>query len=139
MLEAAQGEETPDNSRIVDHGRTALHDHPDAAFFCSEVAAADRARQVVGYCPIVPPRFTSDYVSPAAMRREIQRKDNWLLAQASSIGAVCLPRSAIRSARFATAWRSGFLRFATDSILPPRFSRPGWSIRKACRRRRLCR
>ena len=52
-------------------------DHPDAAFFCSEVAVVDRARQVVGYRPVVPPRFTSGYVSPTAMRREIQRTDNW--------------------------------------------------------------
>ena len=56
---------------------TALRDHPDAAFFCSEVAVVDRARQVVGYRPVVPPRFTSGYVSPTAMRREIQRTDNW--------------------------------------------------------------
>ena len=55
----------------------ALRDHPDAAFFCSEVAVVDRTQHVVGYRPIVPPRFTSGYVSPAAMRREIQRTDNW--------------------------------------------------------------
>jgi glycosyltransferase involved in cell wall biosynthesis len=55
----------------------ALRDHPNAAFFCSEVAVVNRARQVVGYRPVVPPRFASGYVSPAAMRREIQRTDNW--------------------------------------------------------------
>ena len=49
MLEAAQGEER----------------------------AGQFPRQVVGYRPVVPPRFTSDYVPLAAMRREIQRPDNW--------------------------------------------------------------
>ena len=62
---------------LLARAETALRDHPDAAFFCSEVAVVDRARQVVGYRPVVPPRFTSGYVSPAAMRREIQRTDNW--------------------------------------------------------------
>ena len=62
---------------LLARAETALRDHPDAAFFCSEVAVVDRRRHVVGYRPVVPPRFTSGYVSPAAMRREIQRTDNW--------------------------------------------------------------
>jgi glycosyltransferase involved in cell wall biosynthesis len=62
---------------LLERAESALRDHPEAAFFCSEVAVVDRAHQVVGYRPIVPPRFTSGYVSPAAMRTEIQRTDNW--------------------------------------------------------------
>jgi glycosyltransferase involved in cell wall biosynthesis len=62
---------------LLARAEAALREHPDAAFFCSEVAVVDRARQVVGYRPVVPPRFTSGYVSPTAMRREIQRTDNW--------------------------------------------------------------
>jgi glycosyltransferase involved in cell wall biosynthesis len=56
---------------LLERAETALREHPEAAFFCSEVAVVDRARQVVGYRPVVPPRFTSGYVSPAAMRTEI--------------------------------------------------------------------
>ena len=62
--------------------------------------------------------------------------------RASSIGAGCSPRSAIstsRSARSATAWRSGCWLSTTGSISLPRYSRCGWSIRKAFRPRRRCR
>ena len=100
---------------------------PTPPSFRSEVAVVDRARQVVGYRPVVPPRFTSGYVSPAAMRREIQRTDNWfygpsVVYRRRLLAEIGLFRRS-RSARFATAWRSGCSRSAMDFISPPRFSR----------------
>jgi glycosyltransferase involved in cell wall biosynthesis len=64
---------------LLARGETALRAHPEAAFFCSEVALVDRAGRVVGYRPVVPPRTGSGFVSPAEMRREIRRTDNWFV------------------------------------------------------------
>jgi glycosyltransferase involved in cell wall biosynthesis len=57
----------------------ALRAHPDAAFFCSQVALVDRVGRMVGYRPVIPPRSASGYTSPAEMRREIQYSDNWFV------------------------------------------------------------
>ena len=54
------------------------------------------------------------------MRREIQRKNNWFFGPSVVYRRRLLAEIGYfdsRSARFATAWRSGFLRFATDSDL----------------------
>ncbi len=64
---------------LLERAEAALRAHPDAAFFCSEVALVDRGCRVVGYRPLVPPRTTSGYMSPDDMRREIQRSDNWFV------------------------------------------------------------
>jgi glycosyltransferase involved in cell wall biosynthesis len=58
---------------------TALNTHPQAAFSCSELAIIDRDDKVVGFRPIAAPRRTSGYVSPADVRREILRTDNWIV------------------------------------------------------------
>jgi glycosyltransferase involved in cell wall biosynthesis len=64
---------------LLERAEAALRAHPDAAFFCSEVALVDRSGHVVGYRPVVPPRTMSAYISPDDMRREIQRTDNWFV------------------------------------------------------------
>ena len=64
---------------LLARAETALRQHPDAAFYCAESALVDPTGRVVGYRPIVPPRLTSGYVSPAEMRREILRSDNWFI------------------------------------------------------------
>jgi glycosyltransferase involved in cell wall biosynthesis len=62
---------------LLERAEAALQKHPDAAFFCSEVALVDRDGRSVGYRPIVAPCSTSGYVSPAEMRRKIRATDNW--------------------------------------------------------------
>jgi glycosyltransferase involved in cell wall biosynthesis len=57
----------------------ALRGHPDAAFFCSQVALLDRTGRIVGYRPVAPPRYTSGYMSPDEVRRQIERTDNWFV------------------------------------------------------------
>ncbi len=64
---------------LLERAEAALKANPSAAFFCSEVALVDRGGHVVGYRPVVAPRLTSGYMSPAEMRREIQRTDNWFV------------------------------------------------------------
>jgi glycosyltransferase involved in cell wall biosynthesis len=64
---------------LLERAEAALRAHPDAAFFCSEVALVDRDGRVVGYRPLVPPRTTSGYMSPDDMRREIRHSDNWFV------------------------------------------------------------
>jgi len=64
---------------LLARAEAALRMYPNAAFYCAEAALVDRAGHVVGYRPIVPPRFTSGYVSPIDVRREILRSDNWFI------------------------------------------------------------
>lgn len=64
---------------LLVRAEAALRAHPDAAFFCSEVALVNRTGRLVGFRPIVPPRAMSGYMSPAEMRREIQYSDNWFV------------------------------------------------------------
>jgi glycosyltransferase involved in cell wall biosynthesis len=64
---------------LLERAEAALRAHPDAAFFCSEVALVDRGGRVVGYRPLVPPSLTSGYMSPDDMRREIRLSDNWFV------------------------------------------------------------
>jgi glycosyltransferase involved in cell wall biosynthesis len=62
---------------LLARAETALRAHPAAAFYCAEGALVDRAGNMVGYRPIVPPRFSSGYLTPADVRRGIRRSDNW--------------------------------------------------------------
>jgi glycosyltransferase involved in cell wall biosynthesis len=62
---------------LLARAEAALRAHPAAAFYCAEGALVDRAGNMVGYRPIVPPRFTSGYLTPADVRRGIRRSDNW--------------------------------------------------------------
>ena len=64
---------------LVARAEAALRAHPDAAFYCAEVALVDRAGRMVGYRPITPPRSTSGYMSPVDVRRQIGRTDNWFV------------------------------------------------------------
>jgi len=64
---------------LLSRGESALRAYPQAAFFCADVALLDRAGHVVGYRPVVPPRFDGGYVSPAAMRKCIRYTDNWFV------------------------------------------------------------
>jgi glycosyltransferase involved in cell wall biosynthesis len=56
-----------------------LSAHPQAAFFCSQVALIDRQRRMVGVRPVIPPRYQSGYLSPTEVRREIRHTDNWFV------------------------------------------------------------
>lgn len=64
---------------LLTRAEAALRAHPQAAFFCSEVILFDRDGRIVGLRPVAPPRLTSGYVSPADVRREIKRTDNWFI------------------------------------------------------------
>jgi glycosyltransferase involved in cell wall biosynthesis len=64
---------------LLERAEAALRAHPDAAFFCSEVALVDRGGRVVGYRPVVPPRLASGYMSPDEMRQAIRHTDNWFV------------------------------------------------------------
>ncbi len=65
---------------LVTRAEAALRAHPEAAFYCSEVALFDRAGRMVGYRPVTLPRSTDGYMSPAEVRREIRRTDNWFVS-----------------------------------------------------------
>lgn len=75
---------------LLGHAEATLRAHPDAAFFCSEVALVDRTGRLVGYRPIAPPRATSGYMSPADMRREIQLSDNWFVGPSVVYRHTCI-------------------------------------------------
>lgn len=64
---------------LLSRGEAALRKHPQAAFYCAEMALLDRSGRVTGYRPLVGPRSDSGYVSPAAMREGIRHSDNWFL------------------------------------------------------------
>jgi glycosyltransferase involved in cell wall biosynthesis len=64
---------------LVARAVEALSAHPQAAFFCSQVALIDRQRRMVGLRPVIPPRYQSGYLSPTEVRREIRHTDNWFV------------------------------------------------------------
>lgn len=59
----------------------ALRAYPEAAFFCASVVLIDREGRMIGFRPIVPPRFSTGYMSPAEVRQQIKRTDNWFIGQ----------------------------------------------------------
>ncbi len=64
---------------LLSRGENALRNHPEAAFFCADVAILDRAGHLIDCRPVIPPRFESGYVSPTEMRQKIQHSDNWFI------------------------------------------------------------
>jgi glycosyltransferase involved in cell wall biosynthesis len=64
---------------LIARGVEALRAHPEAALFCSEVAVVDASGKLAGFRPATPPSRTSGYLSPADVRREIRRSDNWMV------------------------------------------------------------
>jgi glycosyltransferase involved in cell wall biosynthesis len=64
---------------LVARAVEALSTHPQAAFFCSQVALIDRQRRMVGLRPVIPPRYQSGYLSPTEVRRGIRHTDNWFV------------------------------------------------------------
>jgi glycosyltransferase involved in cell wall biosynthesis len=64
---------------LIARGVEALRAHPEAALFCSEVAVVDAGGKLAGFRPATPPSRTSGYLSPADVRREICRSDNWMV------------------------------------------------------------
>jgi hypothetical protein len=63
---------------LVARAVEALSAHPQAAFFCSQVALIDRGRMVG--LQLVIPRYQSGYLSPTEVRREIRHTDNWFVS-----------------------------------------------------------
>ena len=58
-----------------------LEAHPEAGFGCARVELRDHAGQRAGERPIVRPTGFAGYVTPAAMRRQLQHADNFFLGQ----------------------------------------------------------
>jgi len=57
----------------------ALHQHANAAFFCSEVALTDEHDAIIGFRPVTLPRTAPGYMSPAEVRAAIKESDNWFV------------------------------------------------------------
>jgi glycosyltransferase involved in cell wall biosynthesis len=57
----------------------ALLESPHAAFFCSVVALISEREELLGFRPLLPPSLRSGFFSPASVRREIKRSDNWVV------------------------------------------------------------
>ncbi len=57
----------------------ALDGSKEAAFYCCEVVIIGAAGTVYGVRPIMLPKFTAGYMSPADVRKEFRSSDNWFV------------------------------------------------------------
>jgi glycosyltransferase involved in cell wall biosynthesis len=57
----------------------ALEANPAAAFFCADVAIIDRGGAVIGLRPLMAPRASGGYLSPANVRTLFRSSDNWFV------------------------------------------------------------
>ena|SRR6202166_2605495 len=57
----------------------ALSENPAAAFFCSSVAVFNEQDKVIGFRPVMIPRVTAGYISPADARRVFSKADNFII------------------------------------------------------------
>jgi glycosyltransferase involved in cell wall biosynthesis len=55
----------------------ALRQYPDAAYFCGRVVLFDPQGRILGVRPFMQPSGSAAFLTPAAVRAELNRSDNW--------------------------------------------------------------
>jgi glycosyltransferase involved in cell wall biosynthesis len=61
----------------------AMHAHPAAALYCSDLVMVDRDNRVLGFRPFMVPVTSPAFISAGEVRRGLYRSDNWFTGPAA--------------------------------------------------------